>query len=312
MEDNSVLKILPQRLQKMINRELKDLTKVQEIRIRSGKPLIAVLANQEYVCKYVVNSSDIREILSYISNYSLYAYEDEMRQGFITIDGGHRIGLCGQVTVEDGKIKNLKHISSMNIRMAHEVIGCAEKVFSYLITEGELAHTLIVSPPGCGKTTLLRDLIRVVSDGSEYRKGMTVGVVDERSEIGGCHRGIAQNQLGMRTDILDGCPKSEGMMMLIRSMGPEVIAVDEIGSADDVHAIEYAMHCGCKMLATVHGISIDEIRKKPVLGQIVKEQRFERYIVLGNRNGVGSVEGIYDSCGRMLFCDRSNDALGDG
>ena len=128
-----------------------------------------------------------------------------------------------------------------------------------------------------------------------------MGVVDERSEIGGCYMGVAQNHLGIRTDVLDGCPKAEGMIMLIRSMGPEVIAVDEIGSAEDVHAIEYAMHCGCKMLATVHAGSMEELRKKPLLDQMIDQGRFERSILLGNRARVGQIDGIFDHRGSLLY-----------
>lgn len=144
-------------------------------------------------------------------------------------------------------------------------------------------------------------MIRQISDGNDWVRGMAVGVVDERSEIGGCYMGVAQNHLGIRTDVLDGCPKAEGMIMLIRSMGPEVIAVDEIGSAEDVHAIEYAMHCGCKMLATVHAGSMEELRKKPLLDQMIDQGRFERYILLGNRAHVGQIDGIFDHRGSLLY-----------
>lgn len=168
-----------------------------------------------------------------------------------------------------------------------------------------MLNTLIVSPPRCGKTTLLRDLVRQVSDGNSYIKGCTVGVVDERSEIAGCYLGIPQNQVGIRTDILDACPKSKGMMMLVRSMAPRVIAVDELGGAEDVYAMEYAMNCGCKLIATVHGKSMEEIRKKPLFENLVKEHRFDRYIVLGNVGGIGSVEGIYDDRGTLLFSENA-------
>ena len=249
----------------------------------------------------MVTKEDVREMLEYISNYSLYAYEQEMKQGFITIEGGHRVGMTGQAIIENGKVKNLKHISSVNVRMSHEVLGCADKVFPYITYNRSLYHTLVISPPRCGKTTLLRDMIRQISDGNDWVRGMAVGVVDERSEIGGCYMGVAQNHLGIRTDVLDGCPKAEGMIMLIRSMGPEVIAVDEIGSTEDVHAIEYAMHCGCKMLATVHAGSMEELRKKPLLDQMIDQGRFERYILLGNRARVGQIDGIFDHRGSLLY-----------
>ena len=193
----------------------------------------------------------------------------------------------------------------MNIRVSHEVLQCAQRILPYVIQEKEVLNTLIVSPPRCGKTTLLRDLVRQVSDGNSYIKGCTVGVVDERSEIAGCYLGIPQNQVGIRTDILDACPKSKGMMMLVRSMAPRVIAVDELGGAEDVCAMEYAMNCGCKFIATVHGKSMEEIRKKPLFENLVKEHRFDRYIVLGNDGGIGSIEGIYDDRGTLLFSEKA-------
>ena len=160
--------------------------------------------------------------------------------------------------------------------------------------------TLIISPPCCGKTTLIRDLIRQISDGNEYIKGCSVGVVDERSELGGCYLGIAQNHLGTRTDILDCCPKAEGMIMLIRSMAPRVIAVDEIGTSEDIHAIEYAMQCGCRLIASVHSLDMDEASKKPILGDLIRRRMFQRYVVLGQDHGPGKIREIYDERGRVL------------
>lgn len=317
MQLESVIKILPKQIRQYLLNQKVELHNIQEMKLRAGKPLIIVNNTGEVIVRktpreiYMVTESDLRETMNYISNYSLYAYEEEMKQGFITIEGGHRVGLCGKAIVENGQIKNLKYISSINIRICHEIAGCADKVIPYIINDNNLYHILIISPPRCGKTTLLRDIIRQISDGNEYIHGCTVGVVDERSEIGGCYRGVPQNQLGIRTDILDACPKVEGMMMLIRSMGPEVIAVDEIGTPEDVHAVEYAMHCGCKMLATVHGKSLDEIKEKPVLGNLVKEHRFERYVVLGNKRGAGSVEGIYDENGRSINNSGDNEFMGD-
>ena len=168
---------------------------------------------------------------------------------------------------------------------------------------GPQCEMCIRDRPCCGKTTLIRDLIRQISDGNRYVKGCTVGVVDERSEIGGCYLGVAQNQLGMRTDVLDCCPKAEGMIMLIRSMAPQVIAVDEIGSPEDVHAIEYAMQCGCKMIASVHGLSMAEAADKPVLGRMIRERRFERYIIFGNEKRPGEVREVYDERGSLLCRD---------
>lgn len=301
MRGKELEKIFGKNIKQVIERQSLQYEKLQEVRLRIGKPLMLLYENEEWVLDEIVGKETFQETLEYVSNYSLYAYENELKQGFITVEGGHRVGMAGQVIIENGKVKNLKQISSMNIRIAHEVLSCADMIFPYIANGKKICHTLIISPPRCGKTTLLRDIIRQVSDGNRWVKGCTVGVVDERSELGGCYLGIPQNDLGIRTDILDCCPKAEGMLMLIRAMSPTVIAVDEIGSAEDVHALEYAMHCGCKMVATVHGKSMEEIRKKPLFEELVKSHCFERYVVLGNRRHIGEIEGIYDARGSLLF-----------
>ncbi len=290
---------------------------LQEIRLRINSPLLIIYENMEYfITEYgelsvnpysgiIVTDNEIRETMEYISNYSLYAFEDEIRQGFITIAGGHRIGIAGKIIVEDNNIKGMKHISFINVRLAHQVKGCADPVLPYIIDKEnqDIYHTLIISPPRCGKTTLLRDLIRQLSDGNEYMPGMSIGVVDERSEIGACYMGSPQNDLGMRTDVLDCCPKAKGMMMLIRSMSPEIIAVDEIGSKEDLEAIDYVIGCGCKLIASVHGSSIDDIREKPLLGELVDKKLFERYVILNNISQVGHLHRIYDSNGEIIYRD---------
>lgn len=301
MRGKELEKIFGKNIKQVIERQSLQYEKLQEVRLRIGKPLMLLYENEEWVLDEIVGKETFQETLEYVSNYSLYAYENELKQGFITVEGGHRVGMAGQVIIENGKVKNLKQISSMNIRIAHEVLSCADMIFPYIANGKKICHTLIISPPRCGKTTLLRDIIRQVSDGNRWVKGCTVGVVDERSELGGCYLGIPQNDLGIRTDILDCCPKAEGMLMLIRAMSPTVIAVDEIGSAEDVHALEYAMHCGCKMVATVHGKSMEEIRKKPLFEELVKAHCFERYVVLGNQRHIGEIEGIYDARGSLLF-----------
>ncbi len=298
-----IIKVLPTRIRENKIWEQIDFRRIQEIRIRANQPLyIYCDGNHEIqVVEEMISKEDIKEILNYASKFSLFAFEDEMRQGYITIEGGHRIGFVGKANIETGKVKSIRYISSINIRVAHQVLDCARKYLTYLLRGQTICHTLIISPPGCGKTTFLRDLIRLISNGvGGIRKG-NIAVVDERSEIAGCYQGIAQNELGKRTDILDGCPKAEGMLMLIRGMSPMAIAIDEVGGMDEIASIQYAMHCGCKMLATAHGYSLEEIRNKPLFKDLLSMEGFERYLILGDRNHVGQVERIYDKSGNVLF-----------
>lgn len=309
---NTICRLLSQNIKGLLEQSNINYEKLIELRLRINEPLILMFSYGEYfVCEYGgmtqdrkrayrVTGTDIRATIDYVSDYSLYAYEDEVKQGFITVRGGHRVGLAGQVVLDNGRVKNVKHISFINIRASHQIKGCAEHVLPYLIRDGRVLHTLIISPPGQGKTTLLRDIVRCISDGNSYSRGMNVGVVDERSEIGACYMGVPQNDVGLRTDILDGCPKAEGMLMMLRSMNPKVIAVDEIGSREDIDAISYVINCGCAILATIHGDSVDDIRTRPALRKLIEERVFDRYIVLGS-NGVGNVENIFDERGNELY-----------
>lgn len=299
-----IVQVLARTVVQYLDAEQFSFDEIQEIKLRIGKPLIVICNGKEKMLLHkIITKEEIRETMEYISNYSLYAYEQELKQGFITIEGGHRVGMAGQVIMEEGKIKSLKYISSINIRVSHEVKSCADRIFPYITYNKQMYHTLLISPPRCGKTTLLRDMIRQVSNGNGWVKGCTVGVVDERSELGSCYLGNPQNDMGARTDILDRCPKADGMIMLIRSMAPQVIAVDEIGVKEDVHAIEYAMHCGCKMLATAHGESMEELMRKPIFETLIQKKRFERYVVLSNHHRIGGVAAIYDEDGNVVCQD---------
>ena len=313
MKKEEITRLFSGRVRRALEKLELDFGRVHEIRLRTGAPLQLVCQKGEYFPDeegrarrepgqgIQVSERDLKETMDYIGNYSLYAYEDEIRQGFLTVQGGHRVGIAGKTVIENGRVKGISHISCINLRISHSVEGCANLVMPYLWEGREFCHTLIISAPRCGKTTLLRDVIRQISDGSERYPGITVGVVDERSEIAGSYLGVAQNHVGIRTDVLDGCPKAEGMMMLIRSMSPDVVAVDEIGTQADLYALESVLNCGCKVLATVHGNSMEDVRKKPLLGDLVDRHVFERYILLSGKEKPGTVQAIFDGRGTSLY-----------
>ena len=280
-----------------------DYEKLYEIRLRAGRPMFLIYDGGECFLRtrgrepYLVTREDLKETLEYVSGYSLYAYEDELRQGYMSVQGGHRVGVTGKVILDGDRIRGMKYISCINLRLAHEIRGCADPVMEHIRKENWTAHTLLISPPRCGKTTLLRDMIRQLSNGYGKVPGVTVGVVDERSELAGCYQGMPQNYLGIRTDVLDGCPKAHGMQMLIRSMSPSVVAVDELGREEDFKAVESVIYSGCKLIATAHGASLEEIFSTPFFGRLRKMKVFERYILLGKEQRAGIIRGIYDERG---------------
>lgn len=303
-------KILSARLMRVFEKSPADINKIQEIRLRSGQPLIVRYQGGERMIDekgnfclsageaFRVSAEDIQESLAYICQYSLYAYEDKIRSGFITIRGGHRVGVAGQVVIENGKIQSITHISSLNIRISHQIKGCGEKYFSFLWDKGRPCHTLIVSPPGAGKTTLLRDFIRLFSDSFENYPGMSVGLIDERSEVGASYMGIPQNDVGIRTDVLDSCPKAEGIGLMVRSMAPRIIAFDELGGGEDVEAVRYAAYSGCTVLTTVHGQNMEDVRKRL---RLESESIFYRYLFLKGEGPPGHVRAVVDEKNRALF-----------
>lgn len=291
---NEIKEVLPPNLYEKIRFFKSDYNfeLLQEIRLRINQPVIVLYNNREFIFNEVIATKEvINQCVEFISDYSLYAYQEDLKSGFITVKGGHRVGLTGKVLIENGKIKGQQYISFINIRIAHEMIGCADKVMKFVCKNRTLEHTLIVSPPGCGKTTLLRDVIRQLSMGN-IMQGKKVGVVDERSEIAACFNGIPQNDLGPRTDVVDCCPKAEGMLMLIRSMSPEIVAVDELGGKDDVDAVEYLINSGCIILGTVHGSSVNDLKAKPGMDRLMDMNLFKRIIILSRVNGVGTVKDM--------------------
>lgn len=288
--------------------------KLQEIRLRADMPLTVLIDGGELFVDDGGEFVDMPEaaarpapeelenMLKHLCRYSIYAFADEIRQGFLTVQGGHRVGLAGQVILDgEGRIMNMKYIRYLNIRIAHQIRGAADALMPYLFEGGRFLSTLLISPPGGGKTTLLRDIIRQVSDGTAYGQGVNVSVVDERSEIAGSYLGVSQNDVGIRTDVLDGCPKVEGMMRLIRSMSPQVLAVDEVGSLADAQALQMAGGCGCTLLATIHGASLAEVKQKEYMRYVMEQGLFDRYVMLDRRQGACRIVGIYDREGKVCI-----------
>ena len=291
------------------NISLKYQIDIEEIRLRNGKPINIYLKGKDYFINrdgdlvkdldnaVLINKEHINKTFQLISNYSVYAFEEEIKNGFITLKGGHRVGIGGKILYGDKGIENIRNISSLNIRIAREKIGTSNKVIKYILNYPYTIHnTLIISPPQCGKTTLLRDLIRDLSNGSPLTngRGFKIGVIDERSELAGMHNGISQHDTGLRTDVLDGCNKKDGTMMLLRSMSPDIIAMDEIGSKSDIKSIHEILKAGVKVIATVHGDNLEDLISKRSLNQLVDERIFKRYIFLDNSKGVGTIRDIIE------------------
>lgn len=292
--DDEILKVLPLK----VSSEIKGLLVeniVQEIRIKSNKPIIVNTAKKEIMLNCIVTQEEIKQILVRISNYSLYAYEEEMRQGYITIKGGHRIGIAGECVLVNGEIRTIRNISSLNIRICREVIGCSNEVMRYITKEDRVFNTLIVSPPKCGKTTILRDIAKNISNGMPLLnlRGKKISIIDERSEIASCFNGTPQLDVGLRSDVLDNCLKKDGMIMAIRSLSPDILICDEIGTEADIEALHMAFNSGVNIIVTIHGYSIEDLYKRKVLYKLIENSVLDRVIILSNRCGVGTIEKIY-------------------
>jgi stage III sporulation protein AA len=283
------------------------LDRVEEIRLREGHPLALVLADGDLliplggsVPSAGVTRDDLDRCLALISRNSVYAYEEEVRQGFITLPGGHRVGLAGKVLLEGAVPRTIRPISGLNLRVSRELPGVAAPVLPLLIVGGRLCHTLVVSPPGAGKTTLLRDIARLVSAGVPGLglPGQKVSIVDERSELAGAYMGSPQRDVGPRTDVLDGCPKAIGIMLALRSLSPRVIVTDEIGRPEDALAIEEAVNAGVTVVASAHGSDLGDLRRRPTMAGLLGSGVFERVVTLGRNGRPGVVRSVTDGEGR--------------
>jgi stage III sporulation protein AA len=283
---------LPKRIATMLKDIPRDLqNRVREICLRKNKPLVVATFQGDYFLTqngqlsrdvhrdlYLINQSDIEECIHILTEYSVHSYIDKINMGFITIEGGHRAGIVGSCVLSGDKILSITDISSINLRIARQIKGVA-KPYVHSLYCNKLCSTLIVGAPASGKTTLLRDMTRLLADG-ELGYYVKISVIDERGEIAAVKNGVAQNDVGLTTDVLDGYKKGDGMIIAIRSMSPKVIVLDEIGSYDDAYSIRQGLNAGVTIIATTHAGSLEELKRKKYIYELVSEGAFERIILL--------------------------------
>lgn len=260
---------------------------VEELRLRVGQAPCVSVGEREWSpagCRSIaVTVQDLAAVLEIATQASTHTALERVRNGFFTVRGGHRIGICGSCIIQDGQIRNLRQISSLAIRVAHQISGVSAPIRTQLVRQGQLKSTLILSPPGGGKTTLLRDLICAVSNG-DGMPPRRVGVVDERSELAAMWEGQPQLEVGRRTDVLDACPKGMGLLMLLRGMNPQVLAVDEITAPEDSAALEQAANCGVILLSTAHGDSVEDLYSRPLYRRLLEGNVFQQLVLIERKN----------------------------
>ena len=304
-----ILTYMPENLKKIFSVVFESYAdKVQEIRLRIMKPLIIETLNgcffvsengeiyQELRDIYIVKPEDIKAVFQIICENSVYAYLEDIKQGFITIKGGHRIGFTGKAVCDRGKIESLKEISSINIRIAREYKNCSKDMTQYIINKKEIKSTLFVSPPMCGKTTIIRDVAREISD-----RGVKVGIADDRGEIAAMYKGIPQNNVGIHTDVIENAPKKEAISMMLRTMSPKVIISDEISNTEDAYGVMQCFGTGVKVIGSAHGDTIEDIMDKRFLKPLIGKGGFENIIVLSldNENDNIRIKGKFIDVSHM-------------
>lgn len=233
---------------------------------------------------YIIQPRDLAAVLEAATQSSAHTVADQVRAGFVTLRGGHRLGLCGNAATQGGALHNIRHLSSLSLRIAREFKGISDEILPYVYQNGGLQNTLILSPPGLGKTTLLRDLVRNVSSGSRYGAALRVSLADERGEVAALYMGQPQFDVGPHTDVLDGCPKAAAVLWLLRAMSPQVVALDEITAPEDIQAIETARNCGAALLATCHARGLEDLRGRPLYRGLFE---IFRWAVLIRQDGGG-------------------------
>lgn len=284
MAINNLKMYLPTRINRAL--ELAGENGIQEIRIVAEQNCALFINGKIVDTNVFVSRDELLKIVEGMSRGSLYAMQHSLSSGYFTMEGGHRVGVCGRVKTEGGKITHMSEISSLCMRVSKEVKGASDTIMPYIEENGEIFNTLLVSPPGGGKTTVLRDIARNLGNKKK------VCIVDERSEIADYRGGVAGNDVGKFTMVLDGAPKAEGMRILLRTMAPDVIITDETGSDKEEEAIYDVINCGVKIITTAHGYSEKDILKKKYLGKLFCDGIIERIVVLSSRKGPSTVEKI--------------------
>lgn len=289
----------PERLKNIALKHMLSPEKTEELRLNAGYSLTALKKSGLFFLSEtgecveedkgaVFSKEEIKKIINSFCENSIYSYQEQIKKGYIPLKGGHRAGVTGRCVRDGDEIKYMTDFTSLNIRIAHEVFGASDLIFPY-IYNGEVENTLIISPPGCGKTTILRDLSRKLGSSICMKK---VSVVDERGEIAALSGGIIHNKVGSLTSVIDGCPKAEGIMCILRAMNPDVIITDEIGGIDDGKAIMAGVLSGSKVICSAHGSSLSDVAEKSGTKELIGQKVFKKVIILSRKNGPGTVEEV--------------------
>lgn len=307
---NNILKLLSGNLKNIVSKQSLMLgSDTVEIRLRINSLILIKKIKSSFFLddNYRVSKRDIDDTVANLTRNSIHAFEKEIKSGYITIEGGHRVGLGGDCIYDGDSFKGFKNITSLNIRIAREYPGCSENYIKYFINSSKnIYNTLIIGPPLSGKTTFIRDLCSNLSDGtnSPYFEGCDITLIDERGEISAIYNGIPQMYVGCRTDILSYCMKKEGFVMGIRALSPRVIISDELGSKDDFEILQYALKSGVNIITTAHGFSLDDVKKNLYMKTIIDNNFFDRAIILKNSKKPCVVKEVYDfERNRVIFND---------
>lgn len=273
-------RVLPGRLREQALAQPPEVRQMaEEFRLRAGQPLVVLLPEGERSLGAAVTPEDLETLCDLATDYSRYAAEETLREGYLSVRGGFRVGLCGTAVMKDGESTALRDLSSAAVRIAREQRGIGEAVAPRLFRDGRYQNTLLLSPPGGGKTTLLRDLVRQLSQG-EGVPPQRITLIDEREEIAVMYRGQPQMDVGPRTDVLSGCPKALAISMALRAMNPQIIAVDEITVREDLRAISQAAGCGVALLATIHAANVEELQAKPLYQELMAGRVFRQAVLI--------------------------------